>query len=142
MIDSLTVNISWLGILVAAIALFILGGVWYMPLFGRAYRRELGLSEPTEGESALPPGKTLGKALAGQFIASLIVAAVLAWLVGNNSAAHGAVVGLAGGLLVAAALLQLYQFEGRSLRHLFINTGYMIVGITAVGAILGAFQSA
>lgn len=141
MIDSLTINISWLGILVAATALFILGGLWYTPLFGKAYRRELGLSDPGEGESPLPDGKTFGKALAGQFIASLIIAAVLSWLVGNKSAAHGAIVGLAGGVLVAAALLQLYQFEGRSLRHLFINAGYMIVGITAVGAIVGTFQA-
>lgn len=141
MVDTLTVNVSWLGILVGAVALFILGGLWYMPLFGKAYRRELGLAEPGEGESPLPPGKTLGKALAGQFIAGLVITAVLAWLIGDTSAGHGAIVGLAGGVLVAAALTQLYQFEGRSLRHLLINVSYMIVGITAVGAILGAFQS-
>ncbi|WP_083451603.1 DUF1761 family protein [Leucobacter celer] len=60
---------------------------------------------------------------------------------GNTSAGHGAVVGLAGGVLIAAAITQLYQFEGKSLRHLLINVGYMIVGVTAVGAILGAFQA-
>ncbi|GAA4469052.1 DUF1761 domain-containing protein [Phytohabitans houttuyneae] len=141
MVDSLSVNVSWLGIIVGAIALFILGGIWYMPLFGKVYRRELGLSEPGEGESPLPPGKTLGKALAGQFIASLAIAGLLAWLIGNESAGHGAVVGLVGGVLVAAALTQLHQFEGKTLTHLLINVGYVVVGLTAVGAILGAFQA-
>lgn len=72
----------------------------------------------------------------------LVIAIVLAWFIGNSSAGHGAIIGLAGGVLVAAALGQLHQFEGRSIRHLLLNIGYMIVGLTAVGAILGAFQAA
>ncbi len=142
MVDTLMVNVSWLGIVVGALTLFVLGALWFTALFGRAYRRELGLAEPRDGESPLPPGPAFGRALLGQFIAGLIIAAVLAWLIGNTSAGHGAVVGLAGGVLVAAALLQLHQFEGRSLRHLLITAGYMIVGVTAVGAVLGAFQAA
>lgn len=141
MVESLTVNVSWLGVLVAAIALFVLGGIWFTVLFGKAYRRELGVPEPGEGQTGLPPGPSLGKVLVGQFIAGLIIALVLAWLVGNTSTGHGALVGLLGGVLVAAALLQLYQFEGKSVRHLLINAAYMIVGVTAVGAILGAFQA-
>ncbi len=142
MVDNLSVNVSWLGIIIGAVALFILGGVWYVPLFGKVYRRELGLSEARQGESPLPPGKTLGKALAGQFIASLAIAGLLAWLIGNESAGHGAIVGLVGGVLVAAALTQLYQFEGKTVRHLLINIGFVVIGLTAVGAILGAFQAA
>lgn len=142
MVASLAINISWLGVLVGAVALFVLGGIWFTLLFGRAYRRELGMPEPEEGESPLPPGPALGKALVGQFVAGLVIAFALAWLIGNTSAAHGALVGLLVGVLVAAALLQLYQFEGRSVRHLLINAAYMIAGVTAVGAILGAFQAA
>lgn len=136
------VDISWLGVLVGAIALFILGGIWFTLLFGKAYRRELGVPEPAEGEGPASPGKGFGRALIGQFIAGLVIAAVLAWLIGNTSAGRGAVVGLAGGVLIAAAIAQLYQFEGKGLRHLLINVGYMLVGVTAVGAILGAFQAA
>ena len=141
MIGALAVDVSWLGVLVGALALFVLGGVWFTALFGKAYRRELGVAEPAEGESPLPPGPALGKALLGQFIAGLVIAFALAWLIGNSSAGHGALVGLVVGVLVAAAVTQLYQFEGRSLRHLLINCGYLILGITAVGAVIGAFQA-
>lgn len=120
--------------------MFILGDLWFTLLFGKAYCRELGVSEPGE-EGSSPPGRAFGLALAGQFIASLAIATVLAWLIGNSSVLHGALIGLAGGALLAAALTQPYQFEGKNLRNLFINLGYMVVGITAVGAIRGAFQA-
>lgn len=142
MVDNLTVDFSWLGIILGALALFVLGAIWYVALFGKVYRQELGVPEPAPGESPLPPAKALGRALVGQFIAGLVIAIVLAWLIGNSSAGHGAIIGLAGGVLVAAALGQLHQFEGRSIRHLLLNIGYMIVGLTAVGTILGAFQAA
>ena len=90
MIGALAVDVSWLGVLVGALALFVLGGVWFTALFGKAYRRELGVAEPAEGESPLPPGPALGKALLGQFIAGLVIAFALAWLIGNSSAGHGA----------------------------------------------------
>ncbi len=141
MIELGSVNFSWLGILVGALALFVLGAVWYTALFGRIYRRELGLAEPGDGRSALPPGRALGQALTGQLIAGLIIAVVLAWFIGNSSAGRGAIVGLGAGVLVAAALLQLHQFEGRSSRHLLLHVGYMLIGLTAVGAVLGAFQA-
>lgn len=140
MFDIFAVHVSWLGVLLGAIAMFVLGGIWFTVLFGRAYREELGVPEAPEGEKASAPG--LGKALVGQFIAGLAIATALAFLVGNTSVAQGAMTGLAGGVLVAAALVQLYQFEGRSLRHLLINTGYALLGITVIGAILGAFQAA
>jgi MFS family permease len=128
-------------VIVGALALFVLGGIWFTLLFGKVYRRELGVPEPGADEGSASPGPGLGRALIGQLVAGFVMAVVLAWLVGNTSAGHGAGVGLAGGVLIAAAITQLYQFEGKSLRHLLINVGYTIVGVTAVGAILGAFQA-
>jgi len=141
MAEVLGVDISWLGVLIAGIALFALGALWYVPLLGKVYRRELGVAESADGAPALPDGATFGKALLGQLIAGLIMATVLAWLIGNSSAGRGAIVGLAAGVLLGAALLQLYQFEGRSIRHLLINVGYLLVGATVAGSILGAFQA-
>lgn len=142
MLDLFTTDISWLGVLIGALAMFVLGGIWFTALFGKAYREELGVPASGEGESSLPPAPALGKALVGQFIAGFVIAVALALLIGNTSAAQGAATGLVGGVLVAAALTQLYQFEGKSARQLLINTGYMIVGVTAVGSIIGAFQAA
>jgi hypothetical protein len=131
--------ISWIGVLVGALALFVFGALWFSVIFGKAYRRELGVPEPTDGGAALPPGPSLARALVGQFLAGLVIAFVLSWLIGDGGPGRGALVGLAGGILVAAALVQLHQFEGRSIRHLLLTTGYMILGITVVGAVVGAF---
>jgi hypothetical protein len=39
-------GINWLAVLVAAIATFVLGGLWYGPLFGRIWRAAEGQTEP------------------------------------------------------------------------------------------------
>ena len=38
-------NINWLAVLVAALSTFILGGLWYGPLFGRTWMRASGMTE-------------------------------------------------------------------------------------------------
>jgi hypothetical protein len=39
-------EINWLAVVVAAIACFLLGGLWYSPvLFGKAWQRETGLTD-------------------------------------------------------------------------------------------------
>lgn len=127
-------HISWIAVLVGAVTLFVLGAVWYSALFAKAFREELGVGDGDE------PGMDLGKALIGQFIAGLVLSLVLAWLIGPSGSDRGLGIGLAGGLLVAAALGQFYLFEGRTIRHLAINVGYILIGLAAVGAIIGAIQ--
>ncbi len=134
-----TFALSWIGALVGAVTLFVFGAIWFSALFGKAYRRELGVPEPVDGGSAMPSGPEFARALIGQFLSSLVIAFVLAWLIGDGGVGRGALVGLAAGVIVAAALTQLHQFEGRSIRHLLLTTGYMVLGITAVGAVVGAF---
>ncbi|MFT4011189.1 MAG: DUF1761 domain-containing protein [Nocardioidaceae bacterium] len=134
-------HISWIGVLLGAVTLFVLGGLWFTALFGAAYREELGVPASADGGTPVPPRPEFAKALAGQFLAGLFIAAALAWLIGDGSASHGAKVGAVGGLLVAAALTQLHQFEGKSPRHLLITASYMVVGLTLVGTVVGAFQA-
>ncbi len=132
-------DISWIGVVVGAFALFVLGAIWYTVLFGKAFRQELGVPEPTADDSPKPPPlATLG----GQFAAGLVMSTALAWLIKQSTAWQGAKIGFAVGVIVAAALGQFYLFEGRTVRHLLINVGYILVGLTVVGAILGALRGA
>lgn len=48
-------DVSWVGVLVGALALFVLAAIWYTALFGRAYRQELGVPGPNENEPAKAP---------------------------------------------------------------------------------------
>ena len=38
-------GLNWLAILVATVAAFVLGGLWYGPLFGKAWMAALGKTE-------------------------------------------------------------------------------------------------
>ena len=123
-------------ILVATVASFVLGGLWYSPVvLGRAWLRALGKQPDELGNP--------GAAMTASFISCLLSACVVAFAVaaaGANSALSGALVGLVLGVgLVAAAMLSDHLFSGSSLALFCIQAGYRVAHLALMGAILGAF---
>ncbi|HEY1991696.1 MAG TPA: DUF1761 domain-containing protein [Gammaproteobacteria bacterium] len=126
----------YLGILLAAVAMFALGAVWFSPvLFMKAWMREAGMDPEKR-----PDGRQMLRMLGLTFVLLLIAAIALDSFVANWSAGegfwHGLWVGLMGGLLVAAATGINFLFEGRSFRHFLINAGYDVLGFCLMGMIL------
>ncbi len=124
-------------ILAAVAAAYALGAVWYAPpVFGRAWRLALG-KRPEELGSPV-------RAMAVQFLLTLVAATVLALLVvrfGAITWAEGAAIGLVAGIgLVATALASDYLFCGWSLRLYSIQVAYKLASLTLMGAILGAWR--
>src|SRR5262245_61629665 len=78
-------HISYVGIAVAVVANFILGFLWYTPLFGKAWAKELGFDT-----SVKPPSGALVKGMAFMVIGNLLQAYVLA----HNNAAWSYVPGI------------------------------------------------
>lgn len=66
-------NISMVAILVAVVANFILGFIWYTPLFGKAWARELGFDM-----SVKPSGGELAKGMIFMIIGNFLMAFVFA----------------------------------------------------------------
>lgn len=64
---------NWWAILVATLSSFVLGGLWYGPLFGKKWLRELGKSEYDMAPSAVPFVVAL--------ITSFITCLAMAWLI-------------------------------------------------------------
>jgi len=128
-------NINWLSVIVAAVSSFMVGGLWYGPLFGRVWMQEWGFSEEQLGGRSMP--MVFGLSLLASFIASIN----LEMFIGAEAdLAFGLFAGFAAGLgWVAAFLGILYLFEMRSLKLYLINAGYCIVALTVMGAILGAW---
>ncbi|TAP45055.1 DUF1761 domain-containing protein [Arthrobacter sp. S39] len=127
-------DISWLGVLLAALATFLVGGLWYSVLFAKVWQREAGV---TDGQ--LKRGTV--RVFVGSFLLALVMAVVLAAFIGDGGAGFGTLAGLAAGVAwVAAALGINYLFERRSLTLFAINASYNIVAFTAMGAIIGALQ--
>ena len=133
-----TAQVNWLAVVVAALATFLIGGVWYSPiLFARVWMRAAGLTE-AELARSFNPARVFG----GAFVLALVMATNLALFLGPSaSLGFGAFAGAAAGLgWVTASLGIIYLFERRPLLLLLVNGGYQVVAYTAMGAILGAWR--
>lgn len=130
-------DINYLAVLVSALAFFVIGSLWYSPvLFANAWMKELGFTK--EGMS----GGNMFKIFGLSFLLMFIMAFNLAAFIGNGM---GWQFGLSAGALtgigwVALAIGINYLFERKSFRIWLINAGYMAVGFSAMGAIIGAWQ--
>jgi uncharacterized protein DUF1761 len=126
-------HVNWLAVLAAALASFVLGGLWYSALFAKPWQAAAGLSD------AEVAGGNKPLMFAGAFLLALVQAAVFALFLGPNPAPMlGVGAGFAAGLCwVAAGLGLTYVFERRSPKLLLINGGYATLQFTIIGAILG-----
>ena len=125
-------------ILVATLAGFFLGGLWYSPvMFGHAWMRANALTADSlkaRGHPAMIFG--------GAFFLTLIMAFNLAaFLSGPPNLGWGATAGcLVGAGWVGLSLGVIYLFERKPAGLFFINAGYMSVAFTMMGAIIGAWK--
>jgi hypothetical protein len=128
------VMLNPLAVVIAALSMFLLGGLWYSVLFAKPWQRAAGVSD-----EALRGGAIRVFAVAA--VLALVAAASLAAFIGEESVAFGASVGAITGLTFAAAFMGIvYAFERRTLLHAAINGGYAVVAFAAMGAIIGALQ--
>ncbi len=129
-------SVNWLAVLVAAVATFLIGGLWYGPLFQKPWMSASGVTEERMREGGT--ARIFGVA----FVLQLIAAVVLAMFIGAEATpAFGTAAGLAVGLFwVATSLGVIYLYERRSLAHWAVNAGYQVVSYTVMGAILGVWH--
>lgn len=134
-------NINFLAVVVATFSTFIVGWLWYGPLFGKAWLSAVGMTEEDVQK------KNMTKIFGLAFLFELIMAFNLAmFLTGSAEAAEqmtagtGAFYGFLTGfgwIFFALAVNSLY--EGKSWSYIFINGGYWTVTFTIMGLILGAW---
>jgi hypothetical protein len=129
-------RINHLAVLVSAIVFFLLGWLWYDALFGRTWMALTGhVATTAPMTSLLVTGFLLGWVLA------YVVGIALSDTTHPNPARHGMEFGIFMGLGVFGSMLALdYLYEGRSFALWAINTGYVVVGMAIMGAIVGAWK--
>lgn len=128
-------DLNWFAVLAAALSAFALGGLWYGPLFKKAWCREAGI-DPDAAPSH--PGRIFATA----FVCSLLAALVFASLLPPAaSVADGFGIGFVVGLFFVSMSFGInYAFAGRSLKLWMIDSGYHIVQFIAYGVILAAWR--
>jgi len=130
-------EVNYLAVIAAAVATFLLGGLWYSPvLLGKVWQREAGVSDE-QMKSA-----NMAMIFGLIFVLSLVAAWVFALFLGPRPPmALGLGAGFSAGLCWVAASLGInYLFERRSLKLWLINGGYHTLQFTIVGLILALWH--
>lgn len=133
-------EVNWLAVVVATIAYFLLGGVWYIaPPIATRWMRAGGI-EIQEGQGPNPSVFVFTLLVYGVIVtATAMLAAATATVTAGGGAMLGGVVG--GGFLVsAAAVSAIYDQKPEPLTYLWVNGVFNFVSLIIVGAILGAWQ--
>jgi len=129
-------EVSWLATAVATLSAFVIGGLWYGPVFGPAWMAAVGVSEATLAKG-FNPVKIYGLTAVLAALSSLFFACVLAPF-GDRGAVFATLLGLGVGVFfVAFSLATNDLFERRSLRLFLINGGYHAVRFAVIGLVFG-----
>jgi len=132
-------SVNWIGVAAAAIAAFVLGYLWFTPLFGKPWLRELG---KTEGQLS-SRGPALAPILAMEFVAKIITATVLAIIIERfgPGVTTGLTVGLlcAAGFVATAKLADVLFAQTSSSKRYWIEAGNQLVSYALMGAVYGFF---
>jgi uncharacterized protein YneF (UPF0154 family) len=138
--------INYLAVLVAAIVIFVLGGLWYSPMvFSKQW---MALQNRTEEQiraqvaAANMPLMYLA-AFACAFLQALVMSAVIGHIAGGNpiGAAHGAILGAVLWLGFAASTSYATAlFSGKPKQLWLIDTMYNLVSFMLAGIILGVWR--
>jgi hypothetical protein len=130
-------NINIPAILVAAVATFVIGGLWYSPaLFHGPWMRA---NRFAEGDvSTGNTGLIFGLAFLFAVVMSLNLAMFLD--APGTTMAWGAAAGGLASIWVLLGIGTVALFERRPATYTLVNGGYWVVSLIVMGAILGAWR--
>ena len=131
---------NYLAVVVAAIAYWLLGAVWFGVLFTKPWMQLENI--PLEQAAAMK-GAAAAFPYIMSFVLNLVIAFVLAQLCAwrnATTAARGASLGVLLWIgIVGPITYTTSMYEMRPLNLFLINEGYVLVGLFLMGAILGAW---
>ena len=124
---------NWLAIGVGTAAFFVVGAVWYTALFGRAWQREVGLSDEQLKAGANMP-MIFGLCFLLEFLVVMTLGHLFARLDPNPRATMMIATGF--GLAVMSPAIGItYLYMRKPLRLFLIDAGHFVVGMAAVGLV-------
>jgi len=141
MLQSFFQHANWRAVVVAAVAFFIIGSLWFSLLFGKIWQREVekhGVKIPD------PKGGQIAAKMIQTFLCNAIAAlsmALLVYITGTTGAVNGAKLGLLCGVgFCATSIITANIWESRSTKLVAIDFGYPLVGIIVCGMILSVWK--
>jgi hypothetical protein len=138
------IHLNWLAILAGVISNFVIGSLWYGPLFGKAWMKEMG-----HGPDWKPAGSAIAKGMLLSLVGAFFMSYVLAhsipvwqpsvWGAGEDQPAY--VYGFFGAFFswigfVVPVMLNSIGYEDKSWKNFSIGAGYQFVAMMSMGMIL------
>jgi len=127
-------DVNWIAVVVAALAGFMVGGIWYGPVMGKKWMGAVGLTEEQI------KGGSMGKIYGGAFAFSLVAS----WTLARTFATYAVDLdfgvkvltgfGIALGFIVPAIGTN-YLFSQKNKTLFFIDAGYWLLFYTAMGVV-------
>jgi hypothetical protein len=131
-----SLDINWLAVLVAVVAHQFLGFLWYGPVFGRIWLA--GMGKTREEMTGAAGGYVV--AILASFVTAIALALLLT-VPENVDLETGCVYGLITSIgFVVASIATTAVFENRKITVPVLFATYQVLGITIMGAILGAWR--
>lgn len=134
------INLNWLAILVAAIVSFLFEAIWFT-VFMKQWLAGIGRTmEWLTASATVTPGVQYATAL----ICSLIAATILSIAIqatGEQTVRRGILCAILIWIgFIATSWAKEYIFEVRTLELFAINTGYSLIDLILIGAIVGGWK--
>ena len=127
-------DVNWLAVVLAALAGFVVGGIWYGPVMGKKWMGAVGLSEEQIKQGNM--GVIYGGAFAFSLLASWTLAHTFATYAQDLSIPVKVMTsfGVALGFIVTAIGTN-YLFSQKSKALFLIDAGYWLLFYIAMGAV-------
>jgi len=126
-------GINWLAVVLATLAFFAVGAIWYTALFAKLWQREVGLSDGqlTSGRNMM---LIMGTCLVLEFIVALTVGHIFDYLEPSDRSKMMIALGLAVGIMAPAIGIN-YLYMRKSLKLWLIDSGHFVAGMAALGGV-------
>ncbi len=135
-------SVNWLAVLVAALAAFAVGFVWYGPLFGKKWASLHGFTDESLKNA------NMVVIFSGAFVATFVICAMIASIMAgeataesvNGSWRYGMCWGFTLSIFPIATMTMNAFFERRKWMLVAIDASYALVYYGLAGAIVGAWK--
>lgn len=136
-------DLNWLAVIIAAVAYYALGAIWYArQTFGSIWMDSIGWKPDPESGPQMSTANLVLPILA--FLVTAIALGMLAASTGTDTLAEGIVLGLVAGVGVATMITLVTAaydpISPKPMTWFFVTGGYHLVGILIASAIISVWQ--
>ena len=133
-------DVNLIAILVSVVLSFVVGGLWYGPVFGNGWMKNKGLTKEDVSDGGSSMFYTVISSLVG-----MIIAAIFIGYSGAENWFEGTTIGLllatfAGSLTFNNVVYDKTKGIGNRFKDWFLHLGYMAVYLAIAGAILAVWR--